>query len=167
MQKGSYDPLSYPKNHIPLFSALLCKLIKLEVMVVALLLPPQYCDAQSTPITLDVIDELNFGTISSENGTCKIKGNGTLVASGGQTCIGSGVPAKFKIRGEPNTAVVASVAQGVSVNGVTYAPSISGSAAKVLNSKGKKNLKIIGKLLLNNALGGQLDLLYTVTVNYQ
>lgn len=125
---------------------------------------PTYSYSQ---LRLDVLDELNFGTITNENGECKIKGSGALVNSSGQTCLGTGVPAKFKIYGDPYAVVIASVFQGSAINGISFIPKISGSAVKTLNAKGKKSLKVVGSLFLNNASAGDRNLSYTVSINYE
>lgn len=140
-----------------------------SLMVVGLiaflsLLTPSISHAQ---ITLTVINELNFGTITNENGECKIKSSGTLVGKSGQTCFGTGTATKLKIQGDPYTSVIISAFQGPAVNGITFIPKVVGDTVRILNSKGKKTFKVIGSLMLNNATAGAVDMSYTTTVNYE
>lgn len=128
------------------------------------LLIPAISYAQTS---ISVISDLNFGTITSENGQCQLKSNATLTGSSGQTCFGAGSYAELLITGTPHASVITTVFEGAAVNGVTFIPEISGSTVKSLGRTGQKTLKIVGSLILNNASGGILDIPYTVSVNYE
>ena len=118
-------------------------------------------------LRLDVIDSMDFGTLSIENGTCTLKNNGSLVGTNGQTCLGSGTAAKFTAVGEPNSGIVISAFQSAESHGITLVPELITSSSKTLNGKGIATIKVAGSLVFNQASSGSLFLNYTLSINYE
>ncbi len=142
-----------PLWHAPILSGLL-------------LLISSSCFAQTIALAINNKTQLDFGTISSENGTCSMNAQGNLTGSNGQSCFGSGTPAKFHVNGSPGYSFFITTI-GSSSNGVTIAPAVGGNSSIAISSKGKITVNIVGDLILNNASSGNFGLSYIVSVNYE
>jgi hypothetical protein len=118
-----------------------------------------------TALTISEKESLDFGVISNENGICKMNNVGALTGTNGQICVGTGVLARFQIKGQANYAFFVLVS-GSSSNGVTLTPLIKGGSSKTLSSTGLRNIFIYGNLTLNNATLGVPSLSYLMSVNY-
>jgi len=119
-----------------------------------------------TALTINERDTLDFGVISNENGICKMNNVGALSGVNGQTCVGTGVLAKFQIKGQANYAFFILVS-GSSSNGVTLTPKIKGGSSRTLSASGTRTIYIFGELTLNNATPGTPSLSYLMSVNYE
>jgi len=118
-----------------------------------------------TPLALTETTQIDFGTMTSENGTCTMASGGALTASAGQSCTGTAIPGVFKIDGSDVTVDI-SVTAGAAVDGVTFNPSIDGASSVTL-SGGTANVSVIGGLDLLAATAGSKSISYTFTANYQ
>jgi hypothetical protein len=117
-------------------------------------------------LRLEIVQSMDFGIVTNENGTCKMKNSGVLVGQQGQTCFGTGQPAKFKIFGDPNMNVVITTFESVIQSGVKLVPRV-GSPVKTLNSRGRKTFKVPASLVFEQAGSGVMQLDYTVSINYE
>ncbi len=122
--------------------------------------------AQTTPLTIELRDQLDYGMISNENGTCSMDNQGNLTGTGGQTCFGTGIRSKFWIWGDPGYSFFVMVS-GSSSNGITFNPVIKGPTSRTINNNGRRNVRIVGDLVLNNAGTGNFGLTYLLSVNYE
>ena len=104
--------------------------------------------------------------IINENGTCSMGNQGDLTGTGGQTCFGSGTRSKFWVFGDVGYSFFVMVS-GSSSNGITFNPVIKGNASRTINANGRRNIRIVGDLVLNNASQGSFTLDYVVSVNYE
>jgi len=109
---------------------------------------------------------LNFGQISNLNGSCQMLQDGSLVASGAQTCNQTQNPGIFSISGSLDQAISISVSQGATIPGVEFTPALVGSSNQQLTG-GSTTIAVIGTLAINNAQQGNKAIPYIVTVNYQ
>ena len=122
--------------------------------------------AQTTPLTIELRDALDFGTISNENGTCSMDNQGNLNGTGGQTCFGTGTRSKFWVRGDVGYSFFV-IVSGSSSNGITFNPVLKGNASRTINSNGRRNVRIVGDLVLNNVTPGTFSPSYLLSVNYE
>jgi len=118
-----------------------------------------------TPLALSETTQIDFGTMTSEDGTCTMASGGALAGTSGQSCTGSATPGVFKIDGSDVTVDI-SVTAGAAVDGVTFTPSIDGASSVTL-SGGTANVDVIGGLALVSATSGSKSISYTFTANYQ
>ena len=118
-----------------------------------------------TPLALTESTKIDFGNMSTENGTCAMASDGTLTGTDGQTCTGTAIPGVFKIDGADVTVGV-SVTAGSAVDGVTFTPDLN-SVSSVTLASGTKNVTVIGELALLSASTGSKSISYTFTANYQ
>ena len=118
-----------------------------------------------TPLALSETTQIDFGTMTSENGTCTMASGGAIAGTLGQTCTGTAIPGVFKVDGSDVT-VDFSVTAGAAVDGVTFTPSIDGASSVTL-SGGTANVSVIGGLALSSATAGSKSISYTFTANYQ
>lgn len=110
--------------------------------------------------------EIDFGVLTSEDGTCTMASGGGLTGSAGQSCSGTETPATFTVTGTDAQTVDVSVTVGSAVDGVTYTPVIDGAGSRTL-SGGTAAVDVIGNLALSSATSGVKDIAYTFTANYQ
>ncbi|WP_101760119.1 hypothetical protein [Oceanicoccus sp. KOV_DT_Chl] len=136
------------------------------LLMIALMILSPLLSAQNKAVSISANDELNFGMISNENGTCRMNDQGILSGLNGQTCMGTGTSASFQLSGTKYYSIFILVAGGSS-NGVSLTPVIVGASSRVLDNKGKSTLNIVGDLVLNNVSEGSLSLSYSVSVNYE
>lgn len=123
--------------------------------------------AQDTLSIDPVASNLEYGVIASENGICRMNDRGSLLGLAGQSCLGNGSPAQFSINGDPGLVIFVTAAGSTDNQGVEFAPSIAGSATKVISPSGATSLSIVGDLILNNAGDGAHSLDYLVNVHYE
>lgn len=112
-----------------------------------------------------MLSEIDFGTITNENGTCTLTRTGALSGTI-SSCVGSGTVGEYEVAGIKNSTVLLSVFQGSS-NGITFTPEIVGQAVTSLGGKARKTFKIIGQIQLNNATSGVIDIDYLISADYQ
>ncbi|ARN73518.1 DUF4402 domain-containing protein [Oceanicoccus sagamiensis] len=126
----------------------------------------QLAHSQTTPLTIELRDALDFGVISNENGTCSMDNQGNLTGSGGQSCFGTGIRSKFWVWGDVGYSFFVLVS-GSTSNGITFNPVIKGNASRTINTNGRRNVRIVGDLVLNNVTPGNFGISYLVSVNYE
>jgi len=118
------------------------------------------------PIIITAQNVLDFGTISDDDGTCTMDSSGLLSGTGSIICFGSGIPGSFSIAGQRNSWVTVSLIPGSSVDGVTFTPQLVENASLRIKSR-NITATVVGTLTLNNALKGQKNLYYTLSINYE
>ncbi len=106
---------------------------------------------------------VDFGTVTSTDGTCIMATGGAL--SGTNGCTGTATPGAFTITGSDVT-VDLTVTAGAAVDGVTFAPAIDGSSSPTL-SGGTTSVAVIGQLTLASATAGAKSIDFDLTANYQ
>ena len=119
-----------------------------------------------TAISISEDTEIDFGTLTNEDGTCTMASGGALTGSAGQTCTGTETPAAFTVNGTDGAVVDVSVTAGAAVDGVTYNPVIDGASTATLTG-GNATVAVIGNLVLSSATDGDKNIAYTFTANYQ
>lgn len=120
-----------------------------------------------TPISvIPFSSDLEYGIIANENGICRMNDRGSLIGLNGQSCLGSGSRAVFDIRGEPGYVIYIG-ATGSSQSGITFTPKLSGSATKVISSRGNTIAVLAGDLTLNNPSSGKHALNYIICIYYE
>jgi len=118
------------------------------------------------PLVITETSSLTFGNITNLNGSCVMQDDGVLLASGGQTCSGSQVPAQFNISGNDGSLVDIVVQANHTEPGLTFIPKLVGSESKSLTG-GSTSVQVVGTLNISNASDGNYYIPYIVTVNYQ
>ncbi len=119
-----------------------------------------------TAITISEDTEIDFGTITNEDGTCTMASGGALTGSAGQSCTGTETPGSFTVSGTDGAVVDLVVTAGAAVDGVTYTPAIDGASTATLTG-GNATVAVIGNLALSSATDGDKNIAYTFTANYQ
>ena len=117
-------------------------------------------------ITITEDTQIDFGQIINLDGTCVMSSGGTLSGPAGMGCTGTETPATFTITGTSGAVIDLSVANGATVDGVSYFPVIDGSTSRTL-SGGSVSVDVIGNISLSGATDGVKDIAYTFTANYQ
>lgn len=141
-------------------------LIRLTPLALAFFVSVLLCSPVFAQIAITAQDEIDFGLLSGDDGSCTMASNGNLSESGLTICFDNGTPGTFLITGDKGTSVVLSVLQSASVSGVTFVPEISGNASINMTNKGKV-IKVIGAMVLSGATGGELNISYILSANYQ
>ena len=113
-------------------------------------------------LTVTEIQSISFGFVPNQNGLCQLRPNGNLQG----ICSGSGLLGHFLVEGNSRATFVVSLpGPQVIAPGVTFTPLIQKNNHR-LSRNGTKEIKIYADLEINNSQGGDLDMMYTITVNY-
>ncbi len=119
-------------------------------------------------ITLVENQQINFGVILNEAGTC------TMDATGNTTgdifsCVGNETLGIFTVNGSSNTTVNVSVASGTA-NNITFAPTLPNGNTVVLTGAGASSsaqVIVAGTLTVGvGAVNGVTQIPYTLTADY-
>ncbi len=119
-----------------------------------------------TAVNISEVSVIDFGVVENADGTCTMDASGALSGSDGQTCDGSATPGEFLISGEIGQNIVVSTTSTITVDGVSFAPTIEGSNVRTLDD-GTTTVKIIGEITLGGASEGNKNIDYIITANYQ
>ncbi|GAA6135926.1 hypothetical protein NBRC116188_27160 [Oceaniserpentilla sp. 4NH20-0058] len=119
-----------------------------------------------SPLEVSESSALNFGNIVNLSGSCHMQDDGELIASGGQTCSGTQVPAQFNINGDAGSSVDVFVGVNHSIPGLTFVPKLVGDETKNLVG-GSASFQVVGTLNISSPTEGTYAVPYVVTVNYQ
>ncbi len=117
-------------------------------------------------ITITEDTQIDFGQIINLDGTCTMSSGGSLSGTAGMGCTGTETPATFTITGTSGAVVNLAVANGATVDGVSYFPVIDGPTSRTL-SGGSVSVDVVGNISLSGASDGVKDIAYTFTANYQ
>ena len=117
--------------------------------------------------TLEISEsnQVDFGAIPGDNGTCEMSNLGELNGLNGSNCGGNGQVGSFVINGTVGQSINISVTTGDGPAGLSFQPQLlSGSTATLAG--GSATALIGGQLALNDAPRGNQSLTYFITVNY-
>lgn len=118
------------------------------------------------PIEITEVQQIDFGTLSSQDGTCDMGASGQLSGFSGQTCQTTRTPGIFSVKGFSDQLVLITVSGGAAQDGVTFTPQLVGGDTQTLTN-GDLQVTVVGVLSLTSATVGSRALPYTLTVTYQ
>ena len=116
-------------------------------------------------LTVEEEEEVDFGRLINENGTCTMLSGGVLDGPANMGCTGQETPGQFTVSGRDGAHIEIHVNRGPTIDGVTFVPVVDGSSVRVLR-RGDVDVFVVGRLELANATDGEKELSYTFTANY-
>jgi len=127
-----------------------------------------------TAITIDELDQMNFGTIIVDpNGDeIRIRPNGRMTSTGQSFFSGTTSGARFRLRGEPNAAFNISFSSGDVLTGSGAAISLeqfqhNRGDTPAFNGNGRRNTRVGARLVINaGQISGAYSGTYTIFVDY-
>ena len=115
--------------------------------------------------------EIDFGTITNEDGVCTMSSAGVVTNDGNQACSSSGnTIGSFDVTGTDDASVAITLTKSAAVGGVDYAPLLSSNdlttGTITLSNTGTATVTVIGSITMTSATDGQRNIPYTFTANY-
>jgi Flp pilus assembly protein TadG len=124
-----------------------------------------------TPVSIDSVTDVAFGTITNNGGTatCTMDAAGAL-SSAESICTGTGTLGAVNVSGTASANVDVTLTTGAAVDGVTFTPQLadgSQSGTSAIDGAGALSIPVQGTINYSGAqTDGAKNLTYTVAVNY-
>lgn len=120
--------------------------------------------SQSEPNVRTIRDSIEFGTISSRIGICRMNHTGILLGLGNQDCVGQGRTALYRISGTPGSVINIQLV-GSTQGNVRFTPTIGRNTTRTLNARGIRRIRVRGDLEITGPASGGFALSYTLSFN--